>query len=73
MADYRIYRVDMDGRVVSEFDTCCADDEAACVAALRVAEGHSKVEVWSGFRWVATCGRSISADTPINGGVLLDI
>ena len=54
MIDYYIYQVDMDGCVATASLACCTDDAAACVEALRVADGYAQLEVWAGFRWVAT-------------------
>lgn len=54
MADYRIYQLDTDGDIVAGFDARCPSDEAACLEAARVADGHPRVEVWSGTRRVAT-------------------
>ena len=50
MTDYRLYYVDLGGNIIGEFIARCANDYAACVEALRVADEHGELEVWSGLR-----------------------
>ena len=54
MPDYCIYLLNEDDDVVRGFHTRYADDPAACSEAAQLTEGHIQVEVWSGFRRVAT-------------------
>ena len=51
MAEYRAYKVGIDGHFVGYEPLVCADDVEAIIKAKRLVDGHD-VELWSGERMV---------------------
>lgn len=63
IADYRIYLLDGDGRIVTGSGVSCGDDQDACVQAQQMLDGTSsnQAEVWTGTRCI---GRVAAVSTP---------
>jgi hypothetical protein len=53
MPEFRIYRLDRDGRISGPADVIeCADNQEATIKAMQLVDGHD-VELWRGTRLVA--------------------
>ena len=61
VANYRAYKVGLDGHFVGFEPLVCADDTDATEMAQQMVDGHD-IEVWSGPRLVVRLERGFSAD-----------
>jgi hypothetical protein len=58
MADYRAYKVSVDGHFIGFDPLVCDNDDDAIVAAKQLIDGHD-VELWCGARIVINLPRSL--------------
>jgi hypothetical protein len=52
LAPYRLYVIDMSGRVVDLYEPECVSDEEAYHKATTVV-GNASIDIWQGDRWIA--------------------
>jgi hypothetical protein len=64
MAEYRAYRVGLDGHFIGYEPLVCVNDAEATAKARRLVDGYD-IELWSGERFVVRLGRK--QDQKTNG------
>jgi hypothetical protein len=64
MADYRIYLLDDDGRIVSAYNRMYGSDDEACDAAGRGLGMGGQAEVWQGIRCLGRVTSVVPRDNP---------
>ncbi len=56
MRSYRIYKLNLAGRIVTGTDALCASDEAAMIYAASIFGPHARAEIWLRDRRVGELG-----------------
>lgn len=67
MADYRIYLLNISGKILSGSNATCTSDQEACALAQRMLNINGEAEVWLGASCVGRVSATSAAEIKILG------